>query len=95
MVCNHGSFWMGLGIGSILGAVMCRLSHTAKAKKFECEMYEAIHRLAHKVEVAAAEAEHKAKHLGVAAAETGAHVADKVAEGADKVAGKAKEMWEK
>ena len=26
MECRHGNFWIGLGIGSILGAVAYRLS---------------------------------------------------------------------
>jgi hypothetical protein len=29
MECRHGNFWIGLGIGSILGAVAYRLSRTA------------------------------------------------------------------
>ena len=35
MECRHGNFWIGLGIGSILGAVVYRLSRTAKAKQSE------------------------------------------------------------
>ena len=35
MECRHGNFWIGLGIGSILGAVAYRLSRTAKAKQLE------------------------------------------------------------
>ena len=89
MECRHGNFWIGLGIGSILGAVAYRLSRTAKAKQLESEIYNAIHR------IAAAEAERKAMNLGLKAVETGAKVADKVAEEADKAVGKAKEKWEK
>ena len=33
MECRHGNLWIGLGIGSILGAVVNRLSRTAKAKQ--------------------------------------------------------------
>ena len=33
MECRHGNFWIGLGIGSILGAVAYRLSRTAKARQ--------------------------------------------------------------
>ena len=39
MECRHGNFWIGLGIGSILGAVAYRLSRTAKAKQLESEIY--------------------------------------------------------
>ena len=91
MECRHGNFWIGLGIGSILGAVVYRLSRTAKAKQLESEIYDAIHRIGRDAEVA----EKKAMNLGLKAVETGAEIADKVAAEADKVAGKAKEKWEK
>ena len=45
MECRHGNFWIGLGIGSILGAVAYRLSRTAKAKQLENDIYDAIHRI--------------------------------------------------
>ena len=38
MECRHGNFWIGLGIGSILGAVAYRLSRTAKAKQLESDI---------------------------------------------------------
>ena len=95
MECRHGNFWIGLGIGSILGAVVYRLSRTAKAKQLESVIYDAIHRIGRDAEVAAACAEKKAMNLGLKAVETGAEIADKVAAEADKVAGKAKEKWEK
>ena len=93
MECRHGNFWIGLGIGSILGAVAYRLSRTAKAKQLESDIYNAIHRIGRDAEIA--EAERKAMNLGLKAVETGAKVADKVAEEADKAVGKAKEKWEK
>ena len=95
MECRHGNFWIGLGIGSILGAVAYRLSRTANAKQLESEIYDAIHRIGRDAEVAAACAEKKAMNLGLKAVETGAEIAYKVAAEADKVAGKAKEKWEK
>ena len=73
MECRHGNFWIGLGIGSILGAVAYRRDAEAEA----------------------ACAEKKAMNLGVKAVETGADIANKVAEEADKVAGKVKDKWEK
>jgi len=88
MECRHGNFWIGLGIGSILGAVAYRLSRTAKARQLESDIYNAIHRIGR-------DAERKAMNLGLKAVETGAKVADKVAEEADKAVGKAKEKWEK
>mgnify|MGYP000025195753 CR=1 FL=1 len=79
MECRHGNFWIGLGIGSILGAVAYRLSRTAKAKQLESEIYNAIHRIGRDAEIAAAHAERKAVDLGLKAVETGAEIADKVA----------------
>ncbi len=35
MECRHGNFWIGLGIGSILGAVAYRLSRTAKLNNWK------------------------------------------------------------
>ena len=84
MECRHGNFWIGLGIGSILGAVAYRLSRTAKAKQLESEIYNAIHRIGRDAEIAAAHAERKAMDLGL-----------KAAAEADKVVGKAKDKWEK
>lgn len=95
MECRHGNFWIGLGIGSILGAVAYRLSRTARVKKLESDIYDAIHRIGQDAEMVAADAERRARHLGVRAVEAGAQVADKVAEEADKVAGKVKEKLEK
>lgn len=95
MECRHGNFWVGLGIGSILGAVVYRLSRTARAKQLEDEICDAIHRIGRDAETAAALAEKKAVSMGLTAVETGAEIADKVATEADKVAGKAKEKWEK
>ena len=89
MECRHGNFWIGLGIGSILGAVAYRLSRTAKAKQLESEIYNAIHRIGRDAEIAAAHAER------LKAVEAGAEIADKVADEADKVAGKAKDKWGK
>ena len=71
MECRHGNFWIGLGIGSILGAVAYRLSRTAKAKQLENDIYDAIHRIGRDAEAAAACAEKKAMNLGVKAVETG------------------------
>ena len=94
MECRHGNFWIGLGIGSILGAVAYRLSRTAKAKQLESEIYNAIHRIGRDAETAA-HAERKSVDLGLKAVEAGAEIADKVADEADKVAGKAKDKWGK
>lgn len=95
MECKHGNFWIGLGIGSILGAVAYRLSRTARMKQLENDIHDAIHRIGRDAELMAAEAERRALGLGVKAVESGAKVADKLADEADKVAEKAKDKWDK
>ena len=60
-------------------------------KQLENDIYDAIHRIGRDAEAAAACAEKKAMNLGVKAVETGADIANKVAEEADKV----KDKWEK
>ena len=57
MGCKHGNFWIGLGIGSLLGAIAYRLSRTAKAKKLESDIYDASHRIWEEAESAADEAD--------------------------------------
>lgn len=95
MECRRGNFWIGFAIGSVLGAVACRLSRTARAKQLEMEICEAIHRISLDAGRAAGCAEKKAKQLGVKAVESGAEFADKVALKADMLAEKVKEKWEK
>lgn len=95
MGCKHGNFLIGLGIGSIIGAVVCRLSRTAKARQLESQIFEAIHRIGRDAHEACACAEQKAMNFGLKTVETGAEVADKVAEEADKLADKAKDKWGK
>lgn len=95
MECRHGNFLIGLGLGSIIGAVVYRLSRTARARQLESEICDAIHRIGRDAEAAAACAERKAMNLDLKTVETGAEIADKVAAEADKMASKAKDKWEK
>ena len=91
MACKHGSFWIGLGVGSVLGAIAYRLSRTEKAKQLENEILCAVHRIGHRTKDLLEETEKKALCVG-------AKMADKVAENADRVAEKAdqiKEKWDK
>ena len=36
--CNKGKFWIGLGLGTVLGAVVCCFSRSEKAKKWKDKM---------------------------------------------------------
>lgn len=40
--CNKSKFWIGLGIGTALGAVCCHLAHTEKAQELKLKMNDAI-----------------------------------------------------
>lgn len=90
MSCNHSKFWIGLGVGSVLGALVYRLSRTQRARKLESDIYDAIRRIGRDAQDTLEDVESKALQMGARAAEAGARVADKVAEEADKAAGKAK-----
>ena len=90
MACNHSKFWIGLGVGSVLGALAYRLSRTQRVRKLESDIYDAIRRIGKDAEETLEDAERKALQMGARAAEAGAKVADKVAEEADKIAGRAK-----
>lgn len=95
MGCKNGHFWIGLGVGSILGAVAYHLSRTERAKKLESDIYQAIHRIGRDAERTLEDVEEKALRMGVKAAEAGARAADKVADEADKLVVKAKDKWDK
>lgn len=95
MACRHSNFWIGIGIGSVLGALAYRLSRTQRVKKLESDIYDAIRRIGKDAEETLEDVESKALKMGVKAAKAGAKVADRVAEEADRVAGKAKSSVEK
>lgn len=95
MVCRNSNFWIGLGIGSVLGALAYRLSRTSRAKKLESDIYHAIRRVGIRADDMLEDAENKALRASAKAVEAGARVADKVAEKADKAAEKADRMRDK
>lgn len=95
MACRHSNFWIGIGIGSVLGALAYRLSRTQRVKKLESDIYDAIRRIGKDAEGVLQDAERKAIQVGVNAVEAGAKAVDKVAEEADKVAERAKAKLEK
>lgn len=46
--CNKGKFWMGLGLGAVLGMVAYCLAKTDKAKELKARMCCAAHSMADK-----------------------------------------------
>lgn len=95
MGCKNTNFWIGLGIGSVLGALAYRLSRTEKAKELEHNVHHALRRIGCRAGEMLEKVEEKALHASVRAVEAGAKVADKVAEEADKAAGKAEQVRDK
>ena len=41
-MCGRSHFMIGLSLGSIIGALCCRLAHTQKAEELKSEVYNAI-----------------------------------------------------
>lgn len=65
--------WLGLGIGSVIGALVYRFSRTSKAKKLKKKVCDAFHKISGQVEEMLDTAKEKVL-------DTGAAVADKVAD---------------
>lgn len=81
MKCKESHFLIGLGIGSIVGALVYHFSRTPRAERLRREMCHAIHK-----------AGSEAKDMFHTAEEEALHAGTKVA---DKVAGEAHEAAEK
>ncbi len=81
MACNSGKFWLGIGIGTVVGALAYHCSRTARAQKAKADVLDAITDIEIAAEAALESAKQRAKTTGVKLA--------------DKVASKATEMKEK
>lgn len=46
--CCKSKFWIGLGLGTILGAVCCQYSHTRQAKELKNKVRDAMQRMGNK-----------------------------------------------
>lgn len=79
---RNSNLWIGLGIGSVIGALAYRFSRTSKAKKLKEKVCDAFHKITGQAEDALESVKEKA-------ADTGKAVADKVADKAFDLAEKA------
>lgn len=79
---RNSSLWIGLGVGSVIGALAYRFSRTSKAKKLKEKVCDAFHKITGQAEEMLDEAKEKV-------ADTGKAVVDKVADKASEFAGKA------
>lgn len=82
------NFWIGLGLGSVLGAIVYRCCQTSKAKQLKEKVSHAFHVATDQAEDLADTAEDKIKDAGT-------KVADKVADKTDEAAYKAEEAKNK
>lgn len=84
--CSH--FWLGLGLGSVLGAIIYRCCQTSKARQLKEKVTNAFHQATGHAEEFVDSAKNKAM-------EAGTMVANKVADKTFDVAEKADEMKDK
>lgn len=80
--CNS-KFWLGLGLGSIIGAVVYHFSCTAKAKQLKDKVSNAFKKVSGESEDYLEDAKDKALNAGTAAADKVADKTFDVAEKAD------------
>lgn len=83
MKCKDSNFWIGLGIGSVAGALAYHFSRTEKAKKLEDAICRAIHKASGEAKEFINTAEEEALHVGTKVADKMAHEAHEAAEKAD------------
>lgn len=95
MESKSSNFWLGMGLGSILGAIVYRCCQTSKAKQLKEKVAHAFHVATDQAEDLMDTAEDKAKEAGNKAMEVGNKVADKVADKTYDAAEKADEMKNK
>ena len=62
--------WLGLGIGSVIGALVYRFSRTSKAKKLKKKVCDAFHKISGQVEEMLDTAKEKVLDTGAAVADT-------------------------
>lgn len=95
MESKSSNFWLGMGLGSILGAIVYRCCQTSKAKQLKEKITHAFQVATDQAEDLMDSAENKAKEAGNEAMEVGNKVADKVADKTYDAAEKADEMKNK
>lgn len=83
MGCKNSNFLIGLGIGSVVGALVYHFSRTAKAQKLESDICQAIHKLGGEAKDLLRTAEEKAMNAGTKAADKMDDEAHRAADRAD------------
>lgn len=95
MESKSSNFWLGMGLGSILGAIVYRCCQTSKAKQLKEKMTHAFNVATDQAGDLMDSAENKVKEVGNKAMDADNKVADKVADKTNDAADKADEMKNK
>ncbi len=82
---RNSNLWIGLGIGSVIGALVYRFSRTPKARKLKRKVYDTFQKITGQAENMVEEAKEKV-------ADTGKAVVNKVADKASDFAGKVDDL---
>lgn len=88
MACKDSHFLIGLGLGSILGAVAYGFARTSRAKRLKAEVFDILHKIEGHTEDLLESAKEKAFNAGE-------KVADKVADSTFALAEKASDIKDK
>lgn len=88
MECKKSNLWLGLGIGSVIGAIVYRLSCTSKAKQMKAKACDVFHKIGDEAGELLVAAKEKAMKTSVKMADTVADATYNIAEKADDIKGK-------
>ncbi len=88
MVSNSTKFWLGLGVGSIIGVVACHCCCSERGKRLKEKMMCALNHAAEESKCMMHSTKEKAMDLGEKAADKMADTAYNVAEKADEMKNK-------
>lgn len=88
MESRNSNLWLGLGIGSVVGALAYRFSRTSKAKRMKRKVCHALHKMGEQAESMFETAKEKALDTGTAVADKMADKTSEFAEKADDLKGK-------
>ncbi len=83
MGANNSKFWVGLGVGSIMGAIVTCFSHTEKGKMWKKKMCDAVDKFTSQAECTEHCVRDKVVDAGTKAAEKVAEVTQNIANKAD------------
>ena len=87
MTCKDSHFLIGLGIGSIFGALAYGFARSARAKKMKAEVFDALHRIEGHTECLIESAKEKALYAGEKVADRVANETSVIAEKANDIKG--------